>query len=219
MTVNGLSTTSGVGDRPRRTVLATRPLRAWRTVDLLTVAFLGVAFGVAFWGWGLAYEAPARVLSSGFPPLGGLLSGPWLMAGVVGGLVIRRPGAALFCELLAAVVEMLVGSQWGVETLVSGIAQGLGAEIGFAVLAYRSFGPLAAVVAGALAAPLEVFYEWAVYYPDWSFGWRLAYLPVVMLSGAVVAGLGGWLVTSALARAGALGACPPGQEAREARAT
>ena len=34
------------------TVLATRPLMGWRTVDLLTIAFLGVAFGVAYWGYG-----------------------------------------------------------------------------------------------------------------------------------------------------------------------
>lgn len=213
-----MTTTSTTTAPGRRTILATRPLLAWRTVDLLTVAFLGVVLGVGFWLWGLGYEVPSRVLSAGFPPLAGMLAGPWLLAGVVGALVVRRPGAALFCEVLAAVVEMLVGSQWGVATLVSGVLQGLGVEIAFALLAWRAFGPLAALLAGAFAAPLEVFYEWQVYWTDWSWGWKLVYLPIVMLSGAVVAGLGGWLLTLLLARAGALGAFPPGQESRESRA-
>lgn len=200
------------------TILATRPLMGWRTVDLLTVAFLGVVFGVGFWAWGLGYQAPSTLLTGAFPPLAGLLAGPWLIAGVVGALVVRRPGAALFCEVLAAVVEMLVGSQWGFATLVSGVLQGLGVEIAFGLLAWRAFGPWAAALAGACAAPLEVFYEWGTYWTDWSWAWKLAYLPVVMLSGAVVAGLGGWVLTKALAAAGALAAFPPGQEARESGA-
>ena len=136
------------------------PLTGWRTVDLLTVAFLGAAFGIAYWGWGLAYNAPASAISAGFPPLAGLFAGPWFIAGVVGGLVIRRPGAALLCEVVAALVSMLPGTQWGATTLVSGIVQGLGAELAFALLGYAAFGVWSPPsLAGALAGPLEAVYE------------------------------------------------------------
>jgi energy-coupling factor transport system permease protein len=213
------ATTPAVSEPTQRgTILATRPLMGWRTVDLLTVAFLGVAFGVAYWGWGYAYEGPSNALSAVFPPLGAIVNTPWLIAGVVGGLVVRRPGAALFTETLAAVVEMLVGSQWGVTTLVSGLLQGVGVEIGLALFAYASFGIAAAMVAGALSAPLEAVYEWFVYWTDWGWGYKIAYAGLLTASAAVVAGLGGWLITTALARAGALNAFPPGQEARESRA-
>src|SRR5512132_875680 len=111
----------------RGSVRATAPLTRWRTVDLLTVAFLGAAFGIAYWGWGLLYSGPANALAGVFAPLQGITGAPWLIAGVVGGLVVRRPGAALLCEVIAAVVEMLPGSQWGFSTLMSGIFQGLGA--------------------------------------------------------------------------------------------
>jgi energy-coupling factor transport system permease protein len=201
----------------RRSILASRPLMAWRTVDLLTVAFLGVAFGIAYWGWGLAYQAPGNALAAVFPPLQGIVGAPWLMAGVVGGLVVRRPGAALFCELIAAVVEALPGSQWGVATLVSGTLQGLGAEVAFAVLGYGVFGIGAAVLAGALSAPLEAVYEWYVYWTDWGWDYKVIYAVVLTVSGAVIAGGVGWLLTKALAKAGALNAFPPGQEARESR--
>jgi energy-coupling factor transport system permease protein len=201
-----------------RTVLATRPLTKWRTIDLLTCAFLGVAFGVAYWGWYLAYQVPSTALAAVFPPLQGITGAPWLMAGVVGGLVIRRPGAALFTELIAAIVEALIGSSWGIATVVSGVLQGLGAEIGFAILGYASFGLGAAMLSGALAAPLEVVYEWFSYWADWDWGYKLAYLVILTVAGALIAGGIGWLLTQGLARAGALGSLPPGQEVREARA-
>ena len=204
--------------RRRGSLRASTPLTRWRTVDLLTVAFLGAAFGIAYWGWGLAYEAPANAISAGFPPLSGLFAGPWFMAGVVGGLVVRRPGAAFACEVIAALVSMLPGTQWGATTLISGIVQGVGTELGFALFGYGAFGLVAAVVAGGLAGPLEAGYEATNWIKDWALTWKLAYAGILTASGAVVAGAGGWLVTTALARAGALGAFPAGQEERESRA-
>ena len=214
-----MSTTSPDTNRTvRRTVLATRPLTRWRTVDLLTCAFVGVAFGVAYWAWYLLYQVPSTALATVYPPLQGITGAPWLMAGVVGGLMIRRPGAALFAEVIAASVEALLGSSWGVGTLVSGVLQGLGAEIGFAILAYGSFRLGAALLSGALAAPMEAVYEWFSYWTDWDLTYKLVYLVILTAAGALIAGGIGWLLTTGLARAGALGSLPPGQEAREARA-
>ena len=200
------------------TILATRPLMGWRTVDLLTVAFLGVAFGVAYWGYGLLYNGPISAIGLAFQPIFGLFTGFWFIAGVVGGLVIRRPGAALTCELIAASVSALFGNQWGVTTVVSGIAQGIGAELAFALFAYSVFTPFVAVLAGALSTPLEWLYEISAYFADWSWTWKLAYLPFMVVSGIVIAGIGGWALTTALAKAGALNPFPPGQEVLEKRA-
>jgi energy-coupling factor transport system substrate-specific component len=201
-----------------RSILASRPLMGWRTVDLLTIAFLGAAFGVAYWGWGILYNGPLAAFQFAFAPLSGLFAGTWFLAGVVGGLVVRRPGAALLCEVLAALVSMLPGTEWGATVLVSGIVQGLGTELVFAIFGYRLFGLLAAVLAGAMAGPFAAAYESTTWIQDWSLGWKLAYAGVLAFSGAVVAGLGGWALTRALAAAGALNAFPPGQEAREHRA-
>ncbi|MBC7639986.1 MAG: ECF transporter S component, partial [Rhodoferax sp.] len=140
----------------------TTNLFRWRTVDLVTAAMLGVAFGVVFWGWDQAYN----VLSPAFaavPPLGGLLGGPWLLAGVVGGPVVRRPGAALLAELVGANVEYLLGNRWAASVFISGVLQGIGVEIVFAVLLWRRFGPVAAAAAAVLAALLETAYEYGAY--------------------------------------------------------
>jgi energy-coupling factor transport system permease protein len=188
----------------------------WRTIDLMTAAFVGVVFGVVYWGWDAAYTPLSTALASVAGPAIGLLGGPWLVAGVVSALVIRRPGAALFAELLASSVEALLGNTWGWTTLLSGGLQGLGVELALALFVYRRFGWSVAALGGALAAAFEFGYEWQAYYASWTLQSKLAYLGLFALSGAVVAGLGGWLLTRALAASGAIDALPAGQESAAA---
>lgn len=195
-----------------------RGVGPWRSIDLLTAAVIGVAFGVVYWGWSAAYTALSSPLSNLLGPAIGLLGGPWLIAGVVGGLVVRRPGAALFAEVLAAAVEALIGNSWGWATLVSGGLQGLGVEIVLAVFLYRRFGWVVAALGGALAASLETFYEWFAYWQGTTVGFKLGYWFFFVLSGVVVAGLGGWALTRALAASGAIDALPAGREAASDRA-
>ncbi len=201
-----------------KNITASGPLMRWRTIDLLTAAFLGVAFGVAYWGWGLAYEAPANAISAGFPPLSALVVWPWLVAGIVGGLVIRRPGAALFTELLAAIVSALIGTQWGLTVLVSGFLQGLGVELGFAIFGYQLFRWAPLLVGGFLGGAFEAVYEWYSYWTDWGFGYKLAYLFLLGGSVAIFGSLVSVALTRLLANAGALNPFPPGQEVRERHA-
>ena len=163
---------------------------------------------------------PGDALSAPFPPLAALTGAPWLLAGVVGGLVIRRPGAALFCRgARPPSCRVLIGTQWGFATLVSRASCRASApRSAFALLGYGAFGWPRRPLAGALAAPIEAVYEWFTYWTDWVWGYKIAYLLILTASGAVIAGVGGWLLTRALAAAGALNAFPPGQEAREHRA-
>lgn len=196
----------------------TRSLVRYRTIDLVTITTLGVAFGLVYWAWGKLYEPISYWAVFSYPPSSGLLGGVWLIAGVVGGLVVRKPGAALATELIAAAVSLLVvgGTQWGFSTLASGFFQGLGAELVLALLLYRRFGVAVAAGAGALAGAFESLYEWKSYYDYWDLPYKLAHLGFFALSGAVVAGVGGWLLVQGLARAGVLDAFGPGREhARE----
>jgi energy-coupling factor transport system substrate-specific component len=199
-------------------ITASGPLARWRTIDLLTCAFLGVAFGVAYWGWGLAYEGPSNAVSAGFPPLKALFAWPWLVAGIVGMLVIRRPGAAIFTELIAAIVSALIGTQWGLTTLVSGFVQGLGVELGFAAFAYATFRWAPLLVGGFLGGAFEAVYEWYSYWQAWAWNYKIAYLFLFGASVAVFGSLLSIALTRLLANAGALGPFPPGQEVRERQA-
>ncbi|WP_287930391.1 ECF transporter S component [Arthrobacter sp.] len=185
----------------------TAPKSTWRVVDIVVASVLSVAVGVIFWLWSAGYGFIAA-LTVAFPPIGGLYGGGWLIAGVIGALVIRKPGAALYCELVAAIVEALLGSSFGFTVLLSGLVQGLGAEIIFAVFRYRRFTLPVALLAGALSGVAMGINDSLVYNVEWAFVWKLVYTLFGAISGAVIAGLLSWLAVRGLARTGALGNLP-----------
>lgn len=198
------------------TATGTRNLR-WRVVDIVVAAVLGVALGPVFWVWntvGYAWFTAADGLT---PGLGGIAVGIWLIGGVVGGLVIRKPGAALVVELVAAIVSMMIGNVWGVSTVLSGLVQGLGAELVFALFLYRRFtlpvAALAGIGAGAAAWVFELFYGSSPNILK-SVEFNAIYLGCVVVSGALLAGLVGWLLVRALAATGALSRFAAGRERR-----
>ena len=204
--------------RERGSVRASGRPGQWRGIDFVTLAVLGIAFGVAFWGWDVALY-PVISAAIVFPPLSSLTLGVWLIPAVVGALLVRRPGAALYTEVIAATVETFLGNQWGPMVLVSAGLQGLGVEIAVALFAWRRFGPMIAMLAGVLAAVLEItLYEWWVYMPEYDWTWRFVALGAAVLSGILVAGLGGWAIVRALAATGVVDGFPPGIERLEAEA-
>jgi energy-coupling factor transport system substrate-specific component len=188
----------------------------WRGIDLITAAMLAVAFGLMFWGFDTFIYPALGLATAGFPPAGELMLGVWLVPAVVAGLVVRRPGAALLTELVAANIELFLGNKWGAAVLLSGMLQGVGVELALALFRHRRFGVVVAMLGGVLAAVFEiVFYEWHSYVAEYSLAWKAIYLACGMVSGALIAGVGGWALVRGLARAGALNAFPPGQEVRE----
>ncbi|MBP2412514.1 energy-coupling factor transport system substrate-specific component [Arthrobacter stackebrandtii] len=186
----------------------------WRVVDIVVVSVLGVAVGVIFWLWSAGYGV-VSAFTVAFPPIGALYGGGWLIAGVLGGLVIRKPGAALYCELIAATVEGLLGTHFGFTVLLSGLIQGLGAELGFAIFRYRKFNLPVALLAGALAGLALGINDSLVWNIAWALEWKLVYIVLAMVSGAVIAGLVSWLAVRGLARTGALANLPSRNAATE----
>lgn len=183
----------------------------WRVVDIVVAAVLAVAFGAVFQLWNVMWEASSFVL----PPMRGILYGVWMIPAVLVPLVIRRPGAALFGEALAAAVSMLFGAQWGLLTLVYGLVQGAAAELIFAFGLYRSWSLPVALVAGAAAGVGGALLDLAFYYAEWGADWQLLYSALVIVSSGLIAGLGSWLLVRALVQTGVLSSFPSGREQPE----
>ena len=192
-----------------------KSITAWRGIDLVTAAILAVALGVAFWGFDLLVYPLIGAATAGFPPLGGLATGVWILPAVVGMLIVRRPGAAIFVELIAANVELTLGNSWGVTVLISALLQAAGVEIVFALLRHRRFGFGVAALAGALSAVFEIVgYELNAYYADYSPVYKVVLVVCAVISGALVSGGLGTILVRSLARTGALNAFAVGREAR-----
>jgi energy-coupling factor transport system substrate-specific component len=190
------------------------PAVGWRTVDIVVAAVIGVAFGAVFQVWNLVWEG-ARPAFFAFPPLQGLMYGVWMIPGVVVPLVVRRPGAALLGEAVAASASALFGAQWGLLTVGYGLAQGAAAELMFAFGLYRRWGLASAILAAAAAGAAASLLDVAVYYAEWAPAWQLVYAALVIPSSAAIGGIGSWLLVRSLAQTGVLSGFASGRDQRE----
>jgi energy-coupling factor transport system substrate-specific component len=180
----------------------------WRTRDIVVTAVIGVAFGVVFWVWGLVWNGPLELRSGIALPVKDLGYAVWLVPAVLAPLVVRKPGAAIFAELVAAGVSALLGSSWGVDTLVSGFVQGAGAELVFAATRYRvwSFPVLAAAALGSAAAAW--IHDWIVWYPTVDPVIQIVRGVFMGISAVVIVAGGSLALHRSLKRAGALEGFP-----------
>lgn len=176
---------------------------AWRTVDIVITAVLGVVSGVLFWAWDQAYT-PLSVALAATPGLVGLLNGGWLFAGVIAGIVVRKPGAAVIASVVAGFVESLIGSNWGFSNLPVALIQGLGAELAILIFGYASSRLIVALIAGALSGVAATAITVPIWYPGSTVGFILIYGLTTVISGIVLAGILPWAVARGLVAAGAL---------------
>ncbi|WP_159500644.1 ECF transporter S component [Microbacterium sp. 18062] len=205
------TSTSTSTSTPARTRVSLR----WRVVDIVVASVIGVASGLIFLLWNIGYLGPKALLDPLLPGLQGLLDGPWLFAGVLGALIIRKPGAAIYTEVLAAVVSALVGNQWGgFLTLEAGFVQGLGAELIFLLFFYRRFTLPVAALAGAGAALAGGINNLVLWFAGADTLFVVVYLISTVVSGVVLAGILSWLLARGLAATGALDRFAIGREAR-----
>ncbi len=175
----------------------------WNTRELVVAAVLAVVVGVIFWGWGLLWSSAFQAVP--FPASYSLV-GLWMLGGLLVPYVVRRPGAALFGELVAAFVSMAMGNQWGILTMASGLVQGVGSEAVFACYRWRRFGFPALYLAAALAGAFSILLDTFVYGYYAAYTWSSIGIAAVLcvISSVVLGGVLAWLLGEALARTGAL---------------
>ncbi|WP_309130551.1 ECF transporter S component [Brevibacterium sp.] len=184
--------------------------KKWRVVDYVVTAVLGIAVGLIFWVLALSWKV-LEIAFQAFPPSIGLIAGLWVLAGPLAAAIIRKPGAALLCEMIAAIVEAVLGSHFGATVLLSGFLQGLGAELVFAAFGYRRFTLWITSLSGLVAAAFMAVSENLMYNAAWQPSFQVAYAACALLSGLVISGIGAWYASRAIARTGALSAFASGR--------
>ncbi|HLZ25950.1 MAG TPA: ECF transporter S component [Chloroflexota bacterium] len=181
----------------------------WRTRDFIVSAALAVPLGLV---WSFAYGFVWLTARGIQPLLGDVFDGFYIVGGVLVGYVIRRPGAALLGELLAAAIEIPF-TGFGAVVLWLGLVQGLGVEIVFLATRYRRFDLPIMLLAGAIGALVAV-----VGYSYPAEGWlglaagvQIVRLVLKLVGGAILAGLVGKLIGDALVQTGVLNNFPIGR--------
>lgn len=177
----------------------------WELKDVIMMAVLGVVFAAVY----MAVFHLGTLLSTGLAAFGlsnfafEMVYGVWFMAGTLAAYIIRKPGAGLVAELLAATIELLMGNSGGLTVVLTGFIQGVGIELGFALFRYRKW-KLSSMTLGAIFAAFFIFcYE--LYYLNYAtLAPQLiaAQLCVRFLSAFVFSGLICKLAGDGLARTG-----------------
>jgi energy-coupling factor transport system substrate-specific component len=167
--------------------------------EIVLLAVLGVVFGVANVFLGALPQWGGALLG---PLFAGLLGGFVQISQVLGGYIVRRPGAATLTMMINVTVQFLAGNPAGVILFPFGLAQGLGAEIVFAATRYRNFSWWVMLLAGGMASVgsqlmFVVFFSW-----DPTQGSYIASLLIAFVAGAVEAGLVAWGLAKALEQTG-----------------
>jgi energy-coupling factor transport system substrate-specific component len=180
---------------------------AWRTRDIVVTAVIGVAFGVVFWAWGLAW-APLDGVFAFAPWAKDLLYAVWLVPAVLAPLIVRMRGAALFAEMTAAGVSAMLGSPWGPDVLLSGFVQGAAAEVVFGFTFYRSYSLPTLVVAAVASAAAAWIHDWALYYAATDAAVQVLRGLMMGISAAVIVAGGSVLLARSLRRSGVLQGFP-----------
>lgn len=194
----------------------TRVLR-WTPADIAVAAALGVACGIVFWGFNFAYAAISPFLGAILPGVASLLHAFWYFSGPLGLLIIRKPGAAMFVNVVGCAAEMLIGNQFSMGfVFASALLQGLFAEIPFAATRYRVFNLPISLLSGLLVAVEYGFYLLFFRYQGVAIvsPRGITHLICEMIGGVVVAGAMSWFLYLAIARTGALDRFASGRAVR-----
>jgi energy-coupling factor transport system substrate-specific component len=175
---------------------------AWTLRETLIVTVLGAVFAVLYLAWVQVWLIAQAIFGAVTMDV---VMGFWFVGSIVAAAIIRKPGVAFATEVLAAAVEILLGSPAGLLLLLSGAIQGAGAELVFAATRWRNYSLPVLMAAGIGAASFSFAYTWIRFnYGTFQPGVLIAMFILRCLSGAL---LGGWLghaIVEGLYKTGAL---------------
>ena len=113
----------------------------WELKEIILVAMCCIVFGVVY----LVAVYLSSFINTACTPMGlgflgnELLFGVWFMASTFAAYILQKPGVALVSEIIAALIEVLLGNMYGPMVIVTGFVQGIGSELAFAAFRYRRF--------------------------------------------------------------------------------
>ena len=105
--------------------------KKFKTKEIVVVAMISAVIGVIFTLLDWAYMPMSAVLGTVFMEI---TFGVYMLSAALPMYIVRKPGFAVFGALVAAGVNLLMGSPYGLQLVLAGFLEGLGVEIGYAIL-------------------------------------------------------------------------------------
>lgn len=118
--------------------------------EIVVIAMISVLMGVVFMAMDSIYQ-PLQTLAG---PVGGdIIYGLYLISALLSMYIVRKPGSGLIGSLFTGLVNLLMGSPYGIHIIVASFLQGAGVEAAMALGKYKrynffqmSFGAILAMI-------------------------------------------------------------------------
>lgn len=177
-------------------------LKSWKLKEVVLMSLFAVVFGIVY----LLFVHVSNLWAAVIGPLAyEWMFGIWFIVSIICMYIIRKPGAAFLSETMAAALEVLIGNAVGPRLILSGAIQGLGAEAAFALTRYKHFNILVLMLAGIGSAVFSFVYGYFVSgYAALDPSFVALMFTIRVLSGAIIAGIGGKYIGDALLATGSL---------------
>ncbi|WP_017381963.1 ECF transporter S component [Paenisporosarcina sp. TG-14] len=177
-------------------------LKSWKLKEVVLMSVLAVVFAVVY----LLFVHVGNIWAGLIGPIAyEWMFGIWFIVSIIAAYIIRKPGAALLSETMAAMIEVMIGNAVGPRLILSGIVQGLGAEAAFAATGYKRYNWWVLCLAGVGSAVFSFAFGFLVSgYSALDPSLLVLMFTLRVISGAVIAGLGGKYLSDGLLATGAL---------------
>ena len=184
-----------------------RNMKFWKEETAVKKLLILLACGLVCWGFNFAYAWLSPLIGGILPALASVLHPLWYFSGTLAVIILRKPGAAIYVNLVGSAAEMLLGNQFSVGFVFASAAlQGLFAEIPFMVTRYRVYNLPISVVSGALVALEYGVYLMLFRYQGVAFlsARGIVHMVSELVGGVLIAGVMSWYLYRAIAATGAL---------------
>jgi len=194
-------------------------IKNWSLKDVILSSMLGALFAVICLGTVLTLIGPAVPIFAVIG-LGGLefeiAFGIFLFSATFAPYIMQKPGVATIVGLLTGFIQVLLGSPFAATVWLSGLVQGVGAELGFALLGYKKWNLLSMLIAATGATIASFILAWQRGSWDELANNIVAMRFVIrLISALIISGILSKLLADKLAKAGVLKSYPLGEAANE----
>lgn len=169
--------------------------------EIVVLAMISVVMGVVSLGIDVIYTPITTALG----PVGGaILYGLYLISALLSMYLIRKPFSGIVGSLFTGLVNLLLGSPYGINIIVAALLQGLGVELGMLVGKYEKFDIKYMGVGSVFAMILVTLRDYFVF----GFGELASMMPIIFairIVSSIILGAGlSIVIGNALEKTGAL---------------
>ncbi len=184
--------------RSRPVPPALRP--AWTMRETVTLAIIGVVFAFLYLGWVQVW----LVVQAATGPLAmDVLMGFWFSGSIFAAWLIRKPFIAFSTAMITVVVQIIAGNPSGAILLLTGLVQGAGSEVPFALTRWKRYSWPVVMASGGTTAVFSFVYTWFRFgYYELAGPLVVTMFAVRVLSGIVLGGLLGRVLAGAVHKTG-----------------